>query len=393
MKCLIVLFSLLSLISCSGGSSGDLAAPADEVANGTAPYQCQSIPLTKGQRQFGMDILYEPKSGIYSQSLTTLKNMGAQFQTFHLNWNDLEGAGSGASSGVFSSTYTAYLDALNATASASGLKVTLRIHPVDVPGKSVPSDLVALRFNHANMITRYNQMLTYVFQHLSPQNVTRLVVGNEIDGYNPGGDTNFWLPDYVTFLEGIKDFLNSNGAYSGLKLGFVITYRGATDRSLLIPTFGNTPAPDIFTGWLQSTKIDFVGITYYPLNSDFTVKSNSQVAGVFDSLAAFTSKPIHIEEVGYPTSTALNGSDQRQAEFFCEVFKAWDKHSSAIPSLSILRMMDTTSSKANETAATYGLTGNMSFVEYIRSLGIRNVENQPKEAFSIIQGELKKRSF
>lgn len=395
MKMVFALLNLVILISCSGGSSFE-SAPGPATgggANNTTPYTCDSVPVAKGQRQFGMDILYEPSSGIYDQSLATLKTLGAQFQTFHLNWNDIEDGGSGSTSGAFSSVYTAYLDALNSTAVTTGIKITLRIHPVDVPGKVVPSDLAGVRFNNANMISRYTNMLNHVFQHLSPQNITRLVVGNEIDGFNPGSDTNFWLPDYVTFLEGIKDYLNSNVNYSGIKLGFVITYRGATDRSLLIPTFANTPAPDIFSGWLQSTKIDFVGITYYPLNADFTAKSNTLVAGVFDSIASFTSKPIHIEEVGYPTSTSINGSEQNQAEFFCEVFKAWDKHALAIPSLAILRMMDTTLSRANETADTYGLTGNSNFIEYIRTLGLRNVDNQPKSSFSIIQDELKKRNF
>lgn len=123
------------------------------------------------------------------------------------------------------------------------------------------------------------------------------------------------------------------------------------------------------------------------------MKPNSEVASLFQNLVGFTNKPIHIEEVGYSSSATTSGSDSLQAEFYCEVFKAWDTHAVKIPSLSILRMVDKTRADAETVATTYGLAGNENFIEYIRTLGLRTSPNQTKEAFTLIDSELQRRGF
>ena len=95
----------------------------------------------------------------------------------------------------------------------------------------------------------------------------------------------------------------------------------------------------------------------------------------------------------YSSSTTTAGSENLQAEFFCEVFKAWDTHLARIPTLAALRMVDKTRSDAEAVATTYGLTGNENFIEYIRTLGLRSNTNQAKNAFDIIESELSKRGF
>ncbi len=145
------------------------------------------------------------------------------------------------------------------------------------------------------------------------------------------------------------------------------------------------------SGW--AAAVDFVGVTYYPLTSQFEMKSNSLVSAIFQNLVNFTSKPIHLEEVGYSSSSTNGGSEYLQAEFFCEVFKAWDLHQARIPSLAILRMVDKTRADAESVAITYGLMGNEKFIEYIRTLGIRTNSNTSKQGYSTIQSELSKRGF
>lgn len=379
---LFVLVSALLLIftNCNSSTSDNPQIPS-------GPFVCASTPVTKGSRQFGMDILDVPSVGSYSDSLANLKTLGGQFQTLHLNWNQIEAAGSGITSGAFADPSNA-MSALNALAISDGIKVTLRIHPVDIPGKYVPSDLTAMRFNHATLKTRAKAMLNFVFTRISPANMTHLIMGNEIDGYNPGADTNFWL-DYADFLFEMNAHLITN--FPSVKIGFVITSRGATDATLILPSSGNQRAVDIFAGWMGT--VDLLGITYYPLSTSLQMKPNSEVAALFQNLVAFTNKPIHIEEVGYSSSTTTAGSDSLQAEFFCEVIKAWDSHAAKIPSLSILRMVDKTRTDAESVANTYGLAGNENFIEYIRSLGIRTTTNQAKESFTLLDSELQKRGF
>lgn len=377
----LFLILILAFSSCKTSTSdSSSASPTDS-------FVCNSVPVAKGSRQFGMDILDVPSVGSYSDSLAHLKSLGGQFQTLHLNWNQIEAAGSGITSGAFTDPSNA-MAALNALAVSDGIKVTLRIHPVDVPGKYVPSDLSAMRFNQATMKTRAKAMLNYVFTRINPANVTHLIVGNEIDGYNPGADTNFWQ-DYADFLFELNVHLVNN--FPTVKIGFVLTAKGATDTTFILPSSGGQKAVDIFAAWMSA--VDLLGITYYPLSTSLTMKPNSEVATMFQNLVAFTNKPIHIEEVGYSSSATTGGTEALQSEFFCEVLKAWDTHATKIPSLAVLRMVDKTRTDSENVAITYGLSGNENFIEYIRTLGIRTTTNQAKESFTLIDSELQKRGF
>lgn len=383
MKFSICVFLVFLSAGCSSGSSGlsntDIATD----------FTCSSTPVAKGSRQFGMDILDVPSVGSYSDSFSNLKALGGNFQTFHVNWSDIEGAGSGTTSGAFTDP-SGGLAALNSLANSDGIKVTLKIHPVDVPGKFVPSDLTASRFNTNVMKTRARAMLDFVFTRISPSNVTHLILGNEVDAYNPGADTNFWL-DYPDFLFDINSYLVAN--HPTVKLGFILTARGATDSSVILASSSGQRSVDVLgdSGW--AAAVDLIGITYYPLDTNFQVKSNSLVSSMFQNIVNFTTKQIHIEEVGYATSTTSLGSDNLQAEFYCEVFKAWDTHANRIPSLAILRMVDKSRADSESVATTYGLSGNENFIEYIRSLGIRTNLNQTKRSYAVIQEELQNRGF
>jgi hypothetical protein len=386
-------FSFIVGFGCAKTSSDTPAPSVPDSTNGggsvDTEFICNGPKVAKGGRQFGMDILDAPSVGSYYDNLSNLKAVGAQFQTLHLSWRDIESAGNGSASGVFSDPYNA-MSTFNSLAISDGIKVTLRIHPVDVVGKLVPSDLSAVRFNSANMQTRARAMLDYVFTRISPANITRIVVGNEVDGFNPGADTNFWL-DYAGFLYNLNIYLDAN--YPTVQIGFVATANAVTDPTKTLASSGGQRVVDVLGDGGWAAAVDFVGITYYPLNSSSQMKPNSSVAGLFNSLVSFTSKPIHIEEVGYSSSASTSGSEALQAEFFCEVFKAWDTHASRIPSLAVLRMIDKSRADAETVAADYQLPGNESFIEYIRTLGVRTHDNKAKQSYALIKSELEKRGF
>jgi hypothetical protein len=372
--------SILLLASCT--KKTETPTPSTDTT-----YICNSTPVAKGSRTFGMDILNTPVGGTYGDNLTSLKSIGGSFQTLHLYWNQIEAAGSGATSGTFSDPYGA-LASLNALANSDNVKVTLRIHPVDIPGKFVPTDLMNTRFNDANLKNRAKAMLAYVFTKIDAANVTRLMIGNEIDGYNPGSDANFWL-DYADFLFDLNAWLQTN--HPTVKIGFVSTLGGVTDTTKILANSGSQRSIDVLNAWMG--VVDMLGVTYYPLNTSFQMKLNSVVATDFQNLAAFTTKPIHIEEVGYASSATVLGSDDLQADFFCEIFKAWDTSSSKILSVAVLRMNNVTRASAESTAATYGFSGNENFIEYIRTLGVKSETGSAKPAFSTISSELQKRGF
>lgn len=374
---------VLLLVGCSESSSSS-------GGGGTTPdatFVCDSTPVAKGARMFGMDILAEPSVGGYADNLSSLKTMGGEFQTLHINWKDIEGAGSGATSGTFTDPYGA-LAALDGIAATDGIKVTLRIHPVDIPGKQVPTDLMNTRFNDANMKARAKAMLTYVFTQIDPAHVTHLMMGNEVDDFDPESDTDFWL-DYPDFLFEMNVWLATN--YPGIEIGFVSTLKGVTDQSKILAHSSSQKSVDVLDGWMG--VVDNIGVTYYPIETSFLMQANSHVATDFQNLVAFTNKPIHLEEVGYASSKTVSGSDYFQAEFFCEVLKSWDTYQTQIPTLAALRMVDLSSTAASAVADTYNLSGNNYFIEYIRSLGIKTSIGTPKQAYTLLTSELDKRGF
>jgi hypothetical protein len=176
---------LLFASGCSGGGGA-----GDGNATGSAPYSCTAAGVAKGARQFGMGILDVSKDamgadipGGYMSSLNALKSLGGSFQTLHVNWSDVEGNSTlgGANSGPFTDPSNAFA-ALNALAISDNIKVTVRLHPVDATGKFVPADLATTRFNNAALQTCARTMIDYVFTRINPTNVTRLVLGSEIDG-------------------------------------------------------------------------------------------------------------------------------------------------------------------------------------------------------------------
>lgn len=373
---ILVCFLYLGCSKSSGGNDGGTQAPA--------AYTCNSSPVAKGSRAFGMDILDVPTGGAYTDSLASLKSMGGTFQTLHLYWNQIEGVGSGTTSGTFADPYNS-LVSMNSIANTQNIKLSLRIHPVDIPGKYVPSDLSGTRFNTVIMKTRAKAMIDYVFTQISKNNVNQIFLGNEIDGYNPGSDTTFWT-DYPDFLNDVRTYIN---ATYNVPVGFITTLAGVTEATKTLA--GGWNSVNVFNSWMA--VVDTLGVTYYPLTATFQMKPNTGVATDFQKLTAFTTKPIHIEEVGYSSSSATAGSEYLQAEFFCEVFKAWDTYHTKIPSLAVLRMVDKTRADAESKATDYGLTGNESFIEYIRTLGVKSNTSVAKPAFTLIESELDKRGF
>lgn len=364
----------------AGGMGGTNAGGGGSVASG-----CARVAIAKASRAFGMDILNPSPTFDYNANLSALKDMGGSFQTLHLAWSSLEAAGAGMTSGAFSDPGEA-LRVLNTLATAQGIKLALTIRPVDIPGKTVPSDLASTRFNTAIMKTRFRKLLGFVLTRINVQNLTTIMVGNEINFYNPGADTNFWT-DYGDFLADVRDYVHAS--HPGLKVGFTATYDGLTDATKTLALAKNS----VKTMQDYAKRIDVVGVTYYPLNADFTVKPPSVVDGDFQRLVDFATTELHIQEIGYPSGAANGSSEPMQKQFYCEVFNAWDKHRNRIPQLAALRMNDTARADAESTAKTYGLAANEAFIEYLRSLGLRRYTGEDKAAFTQLKAALTARGF
>ena len=380
MKRLFVGLIAISLTTCGCTRKSDSTPASGDATD----FECSSNPVAKGSRQFGMDILNQYSGGAYTSDFAALKALGGSYQTLHLTWSSLEATGSGTTSGTFSDPSNA-LQTFSSLATSDGIKLALTIRPVDATGKTVPSDLASTRFNSATMKTRFKAVIDYVLTRIPKANLVSIMIGNEIDNYTPTSDSNFWS-DYGDFLNDLAAYVGT--AYPGLQIGFTATFDGVTDSSKTL-THGYNSVSVMQT---YANLVNVVGVTYYPQSSTFIVHEPTVAAEDFQKIDDFTSKPIHVQEIGYGTSGTISSSEAKQAEFYCEVFKAWDTHAAGIPNMALLRMNDVSRAAAETLAGPYGISME-TFIEYLRTLGIQTNAGTKKQAYSVIERELEKRSF
>ncbi len=305
------------------------------------------------------------------------QQLKAEFIQLLQPWNAFENQ----HSGVYNGDAIGLYEILNGFAASTGAKLSLIITPIDIPGRFVPAYLEGKKFNDPNVIESFNNLIDALFNAqngvVDPSRVIALSVGNEIDHYNWAGN-NDQISEFKAFLQAIKPKVNSYG----IPLHFTGTLYGMTES-------GNT--------WTDMGQtVDKVSFTYYPINSDFTVKAPNVVFTDLNSIATkFSGKDLFMQEIGYPSSAILNSSQAKQAEFFCNFFNAWDSHKDQIKHVSILRLNDVSEASAQATAVAYGIPGNKPFIEYIRTLGIRtwNGIGDDKPAFDVIKKELERRDW
>ncbi len=330
-------------------------------------------PVQKGDRKWGIDLLDLTESNSFEQNIALAKELRVEFISLHLPWNLIE-----TSPNSYEDPMNA-LELLGKVATANNLKLSLTIRPIDLTGKTVPVDLDNTRFNSPMMINRFQSLIDYVFTKVEPSVLLNLQIGNEIDGYETSSEPSSFWEDYGTFLQEVSNYIHSID--SEIKVGFTGTHHG-----LLLH-------PEQFSTLLQN--VDILGVTYYPIHNNFSVKDPKSVfTDLYDLIHVYNSKPIYLQEVGYQTSSKNNSNEEKQAEFYCNFFKAWDTYSDNIKSVNLVRLNDLSKQVAKDAAGPYGST-NSQFIEYIRTLGLRLFEDEGinKSAFEIVRKNIEARGW
>ena len=351
----------------------------------TNPAACTTCPVAKGSRELGVDILDTNPSSTFNNNITLAKAAGATYMILGLGWNQIEATTPGDCS-----TAGTYVDPGNALATfntllpASGLKLSLSILPVSTVINLRPSNLSSTNFDDPLVICRFQKMLTYVFSMIPNVELTSIQFGNEIDSYPTANQLSFWSQYWGLFVQAST---TAKTLRPGVKTSVVGTLYGATGLS----------TNPLAQGGLQQiyNSADVVVVTYYPLNSNFTVKNSSVVDTEIGTLVSlYPSKPIHFNEIGYPSGSTYDASTEAlQKLFVTQVFKTWDKYSTQISKISFLRLNDVSLSSAQSTATTYGLAGNNQFIEYIQTLGLRTYAGADKQGYGQLKTETSSRGW
>jgi hypothetical protein len=295
---------------------------------------------------------------------------GISFISVDLDWKMLE-----PNNGNFS---LEILQAINILFPADNLPVLLKIHPVNQNYKSFPSDIEHLDFNNEIVLKRFKNLLDTVRTHVSNANIYKICVGNEINTY---------LGDNKVLWAQFSDFFNQSKNY------IKQTWNNDMEVSTTLTFDALVTASNEVNNLVQN--MDYLAITYYPLNNDFTVQPVCSIDKHFDLMANFSvEKKIVLTECGYPSGLICNSNETLQSEFINKVFKNWDLHASKFEAIVFTWMTDYSENEIDKMINLLGY-GNIQhfaeFREYLLTLGLRYADGNSKMAFETITQEIELR--
>lgn len=337
--------------------------------------------LPKGDRIFAWQV--DPSENEdYDMAFSFAADACQESTHLSLTWSGLE-----PDAGEFDHDFiVSRLDVANIYFPLYDTQVELQIAVTNIAIKEVPTDLDAVPFDDPLMIERFKIALDTIFLHIPDIDLAALNIGNESDilfGTNESMYTSF-----KTFLDSIVPYAKATyfDLYGKeLKVGTTLTMAGLT-----------SPDKSDYCQILNE-DLDIVAVTYYPLAPDFTMESPAVVEGHFDALVALypsVDQPIYFAECGYASSETCISTEELQAEFFSEVFQAWDKHYDNIKYLTIFKSTDWSVDDVEFFEEYLGIDDPI-FLEYLRTLGVRTWEGDGnnKLAYEFILCELEARDW
>ena len=250
-----------------------------------------------------------------------------------------------------------------------GFAVMVTLQVIDTLRRRVPADLADVPFDAPEMQERFRALFDALLPGLT-SSVRFLSIGNEVDPYlhHNGG----WVA-YKTFLDRATAHVHARAPW--IRVGATCTFIGAVSASVLGVAFLN-----------QAT--DVYAITYYPFAAPFdgsySLSGPEAPRADFPRLLALAgSKPVVLQEVGYPASD-LFGSEERQADFVHHVFAAWQATGRRIPFLSFFQLHDFPVEVCDVAGEYYSETNADVIREFVSTLGLRRRDGTPRLAWQAL---------
>lgn len=327
--------------------------------------------ITPANNYISVDVSTFPQNASfnYDSCFALGANIGIGSVGLFQNWTAIETA---------PNTYNLSLfDIANVYYPFYNMPIDLTITPIHTNNLEVPSDLVNTAFDNPILINRFKTLLDSVKAHISDVTLSSLVIGSEHDIYM-GTNAGLWAA-YTTFYDAVAAYAKT--LWPGLKVATELTFGGITSQSTLAQNL--------------NINSDYIGVSYYPLNNNFTVKPLSTIPTDFATLVGlYPSTPINFYQYGYPSSTICNSSEALQAQFITQTFSAWDNYASNIRMIDFTWLHDLDTAAVNFYGTYYGISDSI-FLAYLQSLGLRtwNGNGTHKAAFTELQCQSKQRGY
>lgn len=319
----------------------------------------------------GIDVSTQPQDTnfTYNSCFVLGTSLGMSVVGLFQNWDSIEKTPNTFDLSIF--------DIANIYYPAFNMPLKLTIAPIHTNNLEVPSDLTTTAFNNPVLINRFKTLLDSVIAHIPNVTISSLVIGSEHDVYM-GTNATSWS-QFTTFYDSVSAYAKT--LWPGLKVATELTFSGITTYN----TFAQA----------LNTNSDYIGISYYPLNDDFTVKPVSTIPTDFETLVdLYPSKPLYFYQYGYPSSPTCNSSEVKQAQFISQTFTTWDAYASNVNMINFTWLHDLDTAAVNYYGSYYGIT-NAKFLEFLRTIGLRTWDDNgtDKLAFNELRCQAKLRGY
>jgi len=335
-------------------------------------YSKTEAQVTPSNNQISFDVSTFPQnSGVfnYDSCFTIGKNIGMTQVGLFQNWTAIETA---------PNTYNFFIiDIANYYYPLYNMSVDLTITPIHTNNLEVPSDLTTTSFSSPVMINRFKKLLDSIKFHAPNLSLSSLIIGSEHDVYM-GANASLWS-EYKIFYDSVST--HAKVLWPGLKIATELTFTGITGQN----TFAQ----------LLNANSDYIGVSHYPLNANFTVKPPANIVNDFSTIVGlYPTKPICFYQFGYPSSATCNSSESMQKDFITETFSAWDTYSNNIRMIDFTWLHDLSAADVAYYGSYYGIT-NAAFLEFLRTLGFREWTGTgiDKPALNELRCQAKQRGF
>ena len=289
------------------------------------------------------------------RSVLAARSAGARLMYVSLKWSELE-----PSPGRVD---VARLDKATGPLASLGFQECVTLQTLDTNNRTLPADLQGQSFDAPEVRERFAALLRQIAPHL-PRSVRYVNLGNEADiylGQHPGE-----VEAFAGFAEQGRQVFRS--LRPDIAVGVTTTFGGLRDR------------PQIFRR--LNAQMDVVTMTYYPLMPDFGVSPVSEVSGDFARMvSAAGSRPLLMQEVGYPASPTLGSSDTAQAAFVDAVFAALRLHAAHIGFVNFFLMYDFSGPLLDSLVGYYGVH-DARFRAYLATLGLERADGTARPAWA-----------
>lgn len=251
--------------------------------------------------------------------------------------------------------------------------VCIGLQVINTTTREMPADLKDLDWTNLKLRARFRSVIDSLVPVLDSR-VKYLSIGNEVDVYL-NSHPEEWNP-YLEFYAEMVRYVHSIVPW--VKVGVTGTFDGVSKK---------VSGPMSSLNYYSDVWI----FTYYPLNADFTPRAPEGVFADVQRMTALAgSKPVVIQEAGYPASDSLGSTEGEQATFVRNLFSAWYAQRARIPFLNYFLLHDFPADLCDSLAGYYGLAGNRNFREYLCSLGLRKADGTPRAAWEVFVEEGKK---